>query len=1102
MVHIGSLTRGRFSALRIVMAALLAIAFVASYMSPTLAVGGQTGNVTGQVLNASGQPVAGAVVTMTSPSGTYKTTTDTNGNFSVIGAVVDTYTVSVTKPGFEPFTQPGITVSGDQTVALGHVNIVQSLQQIGHTRARSASAAFQPSSTQDTVTFSGTAITTALGKNFNTNQTALIASAPGVEIDKGGNLTVRGSLTTEIGLNFDGVPYTSVDHGGANSTFLNGVGSLTVAPGAGDATQGTAGAGVINLIPKRGTRPSFGTVDLEASGPYFNHQGGVEYGFATPDAKFSNYFSFIGNNFNQALGPFGISCSNTVTGGITSTYPNACLGYRQDQSFLNNAVYKFGKDQSRSLQLLYQTQWQRANYQAGIGPNLPYGAASPYAFAAYGLDPNVFAQLGQIGPIAPFQGTGAAYFNSAPIPTDDNLQSLIKLEYDQNLNANTFLAARFYHENQQDSLFDSTGLLDHFGGSRSNNLDGGLRTGLIAELTKQFDQHNLVTLNAQYELQTPYFAIADPLGGLLAMSGFSMTGYNNQVADFLLPPNTSAPLTPAGGANACPESGGCWLYYLNSTATFPDGTPNPDYHYFGALPPRIPPNLLNSPSVKPQYFGIGLRDQITFTSRLRADVGLRWEGQNYHLPPGADTGDIGPDAQTNTPRELEPRVSLTGLISPNDSLRVGYGKSAQFLTLGSMYTPLNYNYYYSVFPNDPNSLPGSHGSGAVYGFQTVPPSVQANPAAAVAGNGCGSGEAGLNGFPYRDCTSYGDVTRWNEDYFYPDNGNARTSTYDNWDATYSHQFNGGYALKVTPFYRKGHNIIFNGVVASVTDPVTGVVTPLSFRPFFTGFTQATGAEMYFTLPDRPFGWGGFLSATYTNAFSNRPAGAPGEDSQPTVPYAALAAGNAYRVGFLSPFVVDLGVQYKTRNGFRINPVFRYDNGFPYGTGNTTPITFNGVSMNVPSSNNASSLPIVPSASATAAVNYIDPTNPGSLLAPNFFATRGTPERSSPGGELSSQRLFTDLTLEYQAKPNRPTFGLQILNLFDNYYTEPAINTRYQPIATGVAGYQTGTTSAVFSSLYNGFGVTNWNSFRFGQSPYILYPLNQPLTLRAYIQLPL
>ncbi|GAC1597225.1 MAG: hypothetical protein NVS3B28_29050 [Candidatus Velthaea sp.] len=71
---------------------------------------------------------------------------------------------------------------------------------------------------------------------------------------------------------------------------------------------------------------------------------------------------------------------------------------------------------------------------------------------------------------------------------------------------------------------------------------------------------------------------------------------------------------------------------------------------------------------------------------------------------------------------------------------------------------------------------------------------------------------------------------------------------------------------------------------------------------------------------------------------------------------------------------------------------------------------------------------------------------------------------------------------------------------NNFYSVPIINTRYQPIATGVAGAQTGQTGAALSSLYAPYGTFNFGSAQNGQSAYLRYPNQQPLFFRFYYQI--
>ena len=214
---------------------------------------------------------------------------------------------------------------------------------------------------------------------------------------------------------------------------------------------------------------------------------------------------------------------------------------------------------------------------------------------------------------------------------------------------------------------------------------------------------------------------------------------------------------------------------------------------------------------------------------------------------------------------------------------------------------------------------------------------------------------------------------------------------------------------------------------------------------------------------------------------------------------------------MSPFVINIGAQYKTHNGFRINPVISYDRGFPIGVGNSIASAnpFGGYG-NLPQSNlNPPSLSgYTGITGAFNATNYVDPVNPGTIIKPNIAATRGTPETSSAGGILSKPRLNTNLTFEFTH--NKSTYGFLIQNLFGNQFGEPIPNPYYQPVATGIAGAQTGQTSAAIPGTltYAYGGFRNIPNYIYGQSAYVLpfgqigSNVNTPLTFRAYYQLSL
>jgi hypothetical protein len=99
------------------------------------AAGGQTGNVSGTVIDAQTKaPVVGAAVTLAAPSGTYAAKTDGRGFFSILGVSVDTYRLSVERQGYETLMQSGVTVIGDQTLELGSVALQKHLRTIGSRR--------------------------------------------------------------------------------------------------------------------------------------------------------------------------------------------------------------------------------------------------------------------------------------------------------------------------------------------------------------------------------------------------------------------------------------------------------------------------------------------------------------------------------------------------------------------------------------------------------------------------------------------------------------------------------------------------------------------------------------------------------------------------------------------------------------------------------------------------------------------------------------------------------------------------------------------------------------------------------------------------------
>lgn len=79
---------------------------------------GTTGVMHGYVRNENGQPVADALVTVTSPSQISETHTDSRGFFDFLTLPPDVYTVAALKDGTSGAYAPGARVNSDQTTFL------------------------------------------------------------------------------------------------------------------------------------------------------------------------------------------------------------------------------------------------------------------------------------------------------------------------------------------------------------------------------------------------------------------------------------------------------------------------------------------------------------------------------------------------------------------------------------------------------------------------------------------------------------------------------------------------------------------------------------------------------------------------------------------------------------------------------------------------------------------------------------------------------------------------------------------------------------------------------------------------------------------------
>jgi hypothetical protein len=348
--------------LRLLVATLLSLALFSG--QETWALAGTTGGLTGSVVDAaSSAPVAGAVVTVSSPSQSATVTTDATGRFSFLTLAPDTYAVSVTKDRFQPTTVPGQVVFAD-TVQTLTIRIQKSLATIAHVTAIGAGSLVKSGTTADvySVNAAGQSAAAALGGGGSLNSAySAVASVPGAYVlpNQTGyfqTVHIRGGDYDQVGYEFDGVPVNrSFDNYPSSSASSLGNAEVQVYTGANPAnSEGEGLAGYINQVIRTGTYPGFADGQLGIGTPTYYHRAMVEAGGSTPDRLFSYYVGVAGYNqqFDYVDGANGASYDNwagvpmsiNTTPGFVAPYAptiNYITGLAQTYYYMGAFNYAF-----------------------------------------------------------------------------------------------------------------------------------------------------------------------------------------------------------------------------------------------------------------------------------------------------------------------------------------------------------------------------------------------------------------------------------------------------------------------------------------------------------------------------------------------------------------------------------------------------------------------------------------------------------------------------------------------------------------------------------------------------------------------------------------
>lgn len=1089
----------RLAPMRTLLGARLFVLVFTICLLPCEARAASTGQIVGTVVGVdTNKPVAGATVSAASPSGTFSGRTNSSGVFTLVGVTLDTYTVTVQAQGYSPYIAQGVTVTSDESVRLAVA--LSRLRTIGVVRARSITSAYQPDQTVDRYTVNAQGIAQLLGKTFDTDQKKLLSELPGVTVDRNGSALIRGGFSFQTAFQFEGIDYTEPNRSVGNrfdnvgnSNLLSGVGSLEIIPGGGDATHGNTGTGIVALTAKRGTYPPDGTFDLELGQVGGGHQFGIDYGFAAQ--HFSNYVSFIANNSVYQYGFYGVPASSIGASAITpdpnansnvnahfgalytSAYFNtSTLGSRD---FMDNFIYKFGRNNAQSLQFFLQNQTVRQTLNYGGINGLTVLAPAQYINVPVfgGNQANALVAGRQITTPVP------GYYPGAALAVPDTVYSpfdVYKVEYGSLLNASTVLGLRFFRTyNDQFAYEPDQGLFI------SDN--GGTRTGVSGDLTKSFGTKHLVQVGGSFAFAHPFGRVIDYVDYTPAYSGGfannTVTQINlsvggvNLTPDFIVPqpyfiPQAGLPKGTPGCTNAPARSGsqpGVGIAPCGYLARFfPRGIP--------ALPPEV-----EVPTANEQTYGAYIQDTYSPSRSMRALLGMRLDGYNFLLP---DDPQFPPAINGIRHQRLyEPHLGLSYQLDRRNAIRANFGRTLSV----PLPTFIGVDLDRSAFAPFAGVPSYDNAKGV---FDPLRP--QATQATYCGpGTITTSGTGGLVIVGHQACASYADQLYWllrnyrfglQSQFANP----LRGATFTNYDISFSHEFKNGAAFKLTPFYRRGYDVVETTRTLLGWDPISEVAS-LS-PPLYAnlGVQRAAGVEFDVTR-QAGLGLSYQLSATYINQVGNDP---PGN----YLPTASLQLGELYRSPNLTPFQATLGTTYRMANGLKINPIFSYKSGYPYGVGAYQALNYNGQPVYIPLTD-----AITTGVNGALIANcFVNPQNPGSIYNPNIAACRGTESAlSGPGTLRSKATLNTDLTLELAKAGTGATYGIAVTNLFNQVADVPVVNYAQplQPVTTGRYYCLPGTTTTAP-------GYTPPTAVGASCQPYIVYPNQPPVTVRLYFQIKL
>ncbi len=482
-----------------------------------------TASITGTVTDASGAVIPGAAVTAANEDTktTFSTETNADGTFVAPSLTIGTYTVTVSKQGFQTYKESGIILH-PATVA----TVTASLQlgSVGTEISVQASAAqVQTSTSEVSHAVSGTQVSTLPlnGRNYQ----ALAVVIPGVNNTSAGSVLGTGGRSTSNVLSINGLSQSTTFYAldGIWNENTGNMNQTTVTPNPDSLEEVRVLQN--NYSPKYSLMGASVVLLQTRSGTTQFHGNAFEY-FRNDALNARNFFSTSVPTLRQNI--FGYTLGGPLF------IPKLYNKNRNKTFFFVSEQWVISHAGSATLRAQDPTADQRngifstAVKDPTTNANFPRNAASQYQIPANRLDPNALAFLNALYPLPNNPAGGALnYINITPQITD---QRDDEIKIDHNFTDKYRLTGEFLDEHQtlrQNSLTSSNS-----GSIFPTNYENDLTKNYLAQIqftstltpamvntasisTNIYD----LDLNLEgtiYKSQVPGFNINLPLNGALS----------------------------------------------------------------------------------------------------------------------------------------------------------------------------------------------------------------------------------------------------------------------------------------------------------------------------------------------------------------------------------------------------------------------------------------------------------------------------------------------------------------------------------------------------------------------------------------------------------